>query len=386
MKSARLIRARFVKPGWWLSTAVAACVWAFSGVLAQAKDSNDAGAQFEIRRGTNISHWLSQSDKRGEAQRAWFTEKDVKYIASLGFDHIRLPADEEQLWDERGNKEKEAFELLHSAINWCKDNRLRVVVDLHILRSHHFNAKDKPLWTDPNAQERFLQLWRELSAELKMYPLGLVAYELMNEPVAADAEDWNKLVEKAIREIRKTEPNRNIVVGSNKWQSVDTFDKLRIPQGDRNIILSFHFYTPMLITHYKASWTGVGKYTGPVNYPGQIVTDKDMEGLSEQMAQLAKRNNGVYNREVFEKLIQKPLTVARKYDLPLYCGEWGALPTVPREARMRWYADVRSVLEENNIAWANWDYKGGFGIIGGDGQGDEGFIKVLIGSRAKKDR
>jgi len=386
MKNARLIRTCFVENGWWLIAAVAACVWAFSSALAQAKDSNDAGTQFEIRRGTNISHWLSQSDKRGEARRAWFTEKDVKYIASLGFDHIRLPADEEQLWDERGNKEKEAFELLHSAMNWCKENKLRVVVDLHILRSHHFNAKDKPLWTDPNAQERFLQLWRELSVELKKYPLGLVAYELMNEPVADDAEDWNELVENAIREIRKTEPNRKIVVGSNRWQSVDTFDKLRIPQGDRNIILSFHFYTPMLITHYKASWTGVGKYTGPVNYPGQIVTDKDMEGLSEEMTQLARRNNGIYNREVFAKLIQMPVTVARKYDLPLYCGEWGALPTVPREARMLWYADVRSVLEENNIAWANWDYKGGFGIIGRDGEGDEGFIKVLIGSRAAKDR
>jgi hypothetical protein len=36
--------------------------------------------------------------------------------------------------------------------------------------------------------------------------------------------------------------------------------------------------------------------------------------------------------------------------------------------------------------WANWDYKGGFGIIARDGQGDEGFIKVLIGSRAAKDR
>ena len=36
--------------------------------------------------------------------------------------------------------------------------------------------------------------------------------------------------------------------------------------------------------------------------------------------------------------------------------------------------------------WANWDYKGGFGIIGGGGKGDEGFIKVLIGSSATKDR
>src|SRR4030043_214361 len=346
--------------------------------LTCAADALLAGdSAFHISRGVNISPSPSQSQRRGQQRQDYFTKKDVEYIAGLGYDHIRLPIDEEQMWDESGNRENEAFTLLNNAIKWSESQQLKVVVDLHILRSHHFNAEDKPLWTDPKAQEKFLLLWKDLSSELKKYPVSLVAYEPMNEPVAGDPEDWNKLVEKAVKEIRNEEPDRTIVIGSNKWQSVSTFDQLRIPQGDRNIILSFHFYTPMLITHYKASWTGVGKYTGPVNYPGQIVTDKDMEGLSEQMAQLARRNNGVYNREVFAKLIQKPLTVARKYDLPLYCGEWGALPTVPREARLRRYADIRSVLEENSIAWANWDYKGGFGIIGGDGQGDEGFIKAL---------
>ena len=354
-------------------------VSALPGVLSADAASN----KFEIRRGINISHWLSQSGRRGEGRREWFTEKDVKFIAGLGFDHIRLPVDEEQLWDEAGRKEKEAFGLLHNAINWAQQNKLRIIVDLHILRSHHFNAKEKPLWTDPKAQDKFLQLWRDLSGELKKYPLGLVAYELMNEPVADDADDWNKLVAKAIAEIRKTERQRTIVFGSNRWQSADTFDKLRIPEGERNIILSFHFYTPMLITHYKASWTGVGKYKGPVNYPGKIVTDDDMKGLSEEQARLAKRNNGVYNRDVFEKLIQKPLAVARKHNLPLYCGEWGALPTVPRKDRMQWYADVRKVLEKNNIAWANWDYKGGFGIVNRGGEPDEGFIKVLVGDVSK---
>jgi len=89
---------------------------------------------FEIRRGTNISHWLSQSTRRGEERARFFTEKDVELIASLGFDHIRLPVDEEQLWDEAGNKEPEAFALLHSAIGWAQTNKLRIIVDLHILR------------------------------------------------------------------------------------------------------------------------------------------------------------------------------------------------------------------------------------------------------------
>ncbi len=334
---------------------------------------------FEIRRGVNISHWLSQSGRRGEARREWFTAKDVELIASLGFDHIRLPIDEEQMWDEAGGKEPEAFELLHSAIGWAQDSKLRIVVDLHILRSHHFNAKEKPLWTEPAAQEKFFQLWRDLSAELKKYPVSLVAYELMNEPVADDAEDWNKLVARAVRTVRKNEPHRKIVIGSNRWQSVGTFDKLRIPEGDRHIILSFHFYTPMLLTHCKASWTSVGKYRGPVNYPGQLVSPDDTKGLDAEVARTVKNNNGLYDRARLEGLLAKPLALARRLDLPLYCGEWGAIKSAPREARLNWYRDVRANLEKHNIAWANWDYKGGFGILARDGQGDHEFINVLLG-------
>ncbi len=40
---------------------------------------------------------------------------------------------------------------------------------------------------------------------------------------------------------------------------------------------------------------------------------------------------------------------------------------------------MRANLEKHGIAWANWDYKGGFGIVGRSGQPDQEFIKVLLG-------
>jgi hypothetical protein len=40
---------------------------------------------------------------------------------------------------------------------------------------------------------------------------------------------------------------------------------------------------------------------------------------------------------------------------------------------------MRANLEKHGIAWANWDYKGGFGIVGRGGQPDQEFIKVLLG-------
>ena len=323
---------------------------------------------FSIRRGTNISHWLSQSDRRGEARRAWFTEEDVEFLAGLGFDHLRIPVDEEQLWDEKGNMEKEAFNLLDAGLDWCARARLRAIVDLHILRSHHFNEAVKPLWTDPKAQERFVQCWRDLSSRLKDRPKEAVAYELMNEAVADDPNQWNDLFARALSVIRVLEPERVIVVGSNRWQSPDTFDDLRVPAVDTNILLSFHFYTPLVFTHYRASWTPVGKYTGPVHYPGRIIEDGNLQGQPEELLREIAPHNGDFDRVKLDSLIQEPIRVARRTGLPLYCGEWGCLPTVPEKDRLQWYADMRTNLEKYGIAWATWDYKGSFGIRGPEGK------------------
>src|SRR5215203_5378760 len=266
--------------------------------------SNKAVNEFTFKRGTNISHWLSQSNRRGEERLSLFTES--------------------------------------------------------------------------SAQERFFQCWRDLSGELKNYSVDDVAYELMNEPVADNPEDWNKLVRKLVSILRGLEPKRKIVIGSNRWQSANTFDQLYVPENDKNIILSFHMYEPFLLTHHTASWTGIKDYKGPVNYPGNIVNAEDLNNVPDSLRQTVLRNKTSYNIDSIRRHFAKPIAVAKKYKLPLYCGEWGCLKTVPVAARLQWYRDMKTVLEENNIGWATWDYKGGFGIVGNNGQ-DAEVRKILTG-------
>ena len=326
-------------------------------------------APLVLGQGTNLAHWLSQVWYDKAERRDFIVEDDFAYIAKLGFDHVRLPIDEEQMWTEDGKRDKEAFEMLHDAVRWSLKYDLKILVDLHILRSHHFNAEEKPLWTEPAAQERFVELWRDLSSDLRNYPVESVAYELLNEPVADDPDDWNKLVAKGLAAIRELEPNRTVVIGSNRWQSVDTFDELVVPD-DRNIILSFHFYEPFLLSHYNTPWTYLAEYSGPVHYPGVILTHEEFDDLADDQKDIVKDHAGTYfDKQVLTEMMEKPLRVARELDLPLYCGEFGVFNLAPIEDRLRWYADVLAILDENGVSYANWNYKSyEFGFIGNDGK------------------
>lgn len=328
----------------------------------------ESPADFKIFKGTNIAHWLSQSEARGAQRDSFFQEKDVRIIKELGFDHMRLPIDEEQMWDEKGVRHDDAFKLMTNSIEWCIKHQLKVIVDLHILRSHHFNAEVKPLWTDPKEQEKFYALWVDLSSALKKYSVGDVAYELMNEAVADDPEQWNNLVDKAVKTLRTLEPERIIVIGSNMWQSANTFDVLKVPK-DKNIILSFHFYEPFFLTHHHGSWTSLRDYTGPVHYPGVMVTQAEFDALPSAQKAIAKDQVGVeWTKEKMEKMMQLPLQKSKELGLQVYCGEYGVIDGAPEADRIRWYNDMISVFNKNHIASANWNYKSGlFGMVSGNG-------------------
>ncbi len=122
-------------------------------------------SDFLIHRGVNISHWLSQSRLTTEERFKYFTRDDVRRIAGWGLDHIRLPIDESVMWDEDGERQDVHFDLMNQALDWCEVAGVRVIVDLHILRSHYFNSDEEPtLYNNPRAVAKWCDLWRDLSA------------------------------------------------------------------------------------------------------------------------------------------------------------------------------------------------------------------------------
>ncbi|MFP4547138.1 MAG: glycoside hydrolase family 5 protein [Fidelibacterota bacterium] len=332
--------------------------------LVLALGMNLFANDFKIKRGVNVSHWLSQTNIRGKEREKYVTEDDFKQIKAMGFDHVRLPVDEEQFWTENGQREKDAFKLLDKAIKWCLKYDLKVIVDLHTLRSHHFNIPDsRTLWEEEGAQKDFINFWRQLSEKLKKYPNNMVAYEMMNEAVSDNPEDWNKLINWAISEVRKLEPERTIVMGSVNWQQAGTFPDLCVPEGDKNIILSFHSYTPLPFTHWKAPWTGWADYDGSVQYPGEVVPVENLSDYDQETVAAMKNFFGRYNKESFVNEFKPAIEKAKELGLPLYCGEFGCFPTTSMKMRQQWYHDIIEVFNENGIAWAHWNWKNDFPLV-----------------------
>ena len=48
-----------------------------------------------LKRGVNLGGWLSQCVKETEHYESFITREDIKNIAKMGFDHVRLPIDHE---------------------------------------------------------------------------------------------------------------------------------------------------------------------------------------------------------------------------------------------------------------------------------------------------
>ena len=55
----------------------------------------------------------------------------------------------------------------------------------------------------------------------------------------------------------------------------------------------------------------------------------------------------------------------------------GPLAPTPLALRLAWYKDMVSIFNEYNIAWANWDYKGGFAPVYKNGFATE-IVPVIL--------
>jgi hypothetical protein len=68
----------------------------------------------------------------------------------------------------------------------------------------------------------------------------------------------------------------------------------------------------------------------------------------------------------------------------IHCGELGTYALkVPRQTQLNWFRDVLGILKENKVGWAQWNFRGSFGIIN---TGREEFHSEILPNGDRLDR
>jgi endoglucanase len=345
-----------------------------------------------LRKGVNLGGWISQYHTFDQDHFDTFiTESDIKQIAGWGLDHVRLPVDYPVLESDAnpGVYRSAGFEILDRCLEWCRTHGLKLIFDLHRAPGYSFTntlvtgtIEDNNLFTNLTMQGRFISLWEEITRRYLGQAEDELAFELLNEMVLPNSDPWNALGQKTIDYIRTIDPNRLIIVGGNNYNAVGELQNIRL-QPDENLLYTFHFYEPMLVTHQKASWVeGMPEYNTLVNYPGTA------PGLAEflEANPIHKAKYGQFidfhmDQDFLRDTLQPATDFITKTGGPLYCGEFGVIDQAPMQTRINWTRDFISLLQEYNIGYGYWSYKEmDFGLVDKNGMIiNQELIEVISG-------
>lgn len=292
-----------------------------------AKPFDSFNLNQHLGRGVNIIGYdpLWQARQRGRMQA-----KHFRLIHEAGFNHVRI-----NLHPFKAMQEDPPY-TIHPAwletLDWAVDqslgNSLLAVLDLH-----EFIA----LGEDPaGLKPKYLAAWRQLAQRYQHAP-ETVLFELLNEPnKALTPQLWNTYLQEPYDLVRQTNPERTLIIGPAFWNGIDYLAQLELPEVDRGLIVTVHYYHPMPFTHQGAAWTEYVDRLG-VHWMG---------APEEQQAVI----NDLTKAQVW----------AERHHRPLYLGEFGAYDKGDMDSRVRYTSFVARQAESLGWSWAYWQFDSDF--------------------------
>lgn len=196
-----------------------------------------------LHRGVNV---LGYDPLWKDARDARFKPRHFKINRDGGFDFIRVVLQSFDHMDAHDQLDPRWLAKLDRVVKQATDAGLSVIID-----EHDFETCSK----DPvSCEPRLIAFWQQIGQRYRDAP-ETVLFELLNEPHAElDAEHWNTLIARLIPVIRATNPARTLVIGPTQWNSLSQLPTLRLPDDDRNILVTVHYYDPFRFTHQGANW------------------------------------------------------------------------------------------------------------------------------------
>ena len=287
-----------------------------------------------LGRGVNVIGydriWSSRAAGRFKAEH-------FGLIAGAGFQHVRINLHPYAHMAPDGTIPAHWLETLDWAVEECRKVGLLAILDMH-----EFTAMAK----DPiGLKERLLAVWRQLAPRYASASDD-VLFELLNEPNGLlTPELWNDFLKEPLSIVRETNPTRTVILGPAWWNGIDHLADLRLPEDDRNLIVTVHYYHPMPFTHQGAAWAEEHKHLSGIKW----------NGTDDEVAAIRKDFEGVQ-------------TWAKANDRPIYLGEFGAYEVGDMDSRARYTAAVAREAERLGWSWGYWQFDSDFVVYNIDKQ------------------
>lgn len=357
MKKQKLNRRIFLKDTLFAS---AGLVLAQKGISAPQKAKN----RLPRWKGFNLLDFFSAVSPRNPSSSKT-TEDDLKWMSDWGFDFVRIPMayprylsfdrSRDIMKDEVCNFDEKVLEEVDNLIFMANKHGLHVSLNLHRGPGYCINAgfhEPFNLWKDNEAQEAFYTHWNMWAKRYRNIPSDKLSFDLLNEPAyiedmndqysrksAVPGDIYRKVAKGAAEAIRKEYPGRLIIAdGNNVGNEV-------IPEiFDLDIAQSCRGYYPHYVSHYQASWVWKDPSQAPVPvWPGTI-------------------DGKYFSRKNLEELYRPWIEIIDK-GVGVHCGECGCYNKTPHNVFLAWFEDVISILTQNGIGYALWNFRGDFGIL-----------------------
>jgi len=208
-------------------------------------------------------------------------------------------------------------------------------------------------------QAEAIRLWKHLALRYRATGPEL-RFEILNEPVAPDADSVTRFYARVLAAIREVSPERKVLVCSNRWGQFDTVEALAPLLSDPNVVVAVHYYEPHIFTHQQASWVG-WKHPNPpkILFPGTV---PDLKPYVSQDHYGYRKGGMVLTIEAVQEEFQRLAEWAARKNVELHLGEFGVYEPADSASRERWYRTVLDACQKHNLGWAVWDYKGGFAV------------------------
>jgi hypothetical protein len=276
----------------------------------------------------------------------FLNEADIRFIAELGFNSIRLSFSWRIFDPEAGDGgfDEKGFAQLDRIVRLCARHRIHTILDMHAAPGgqnpdwHSDNPTGMSLlWEFPELKRKTIALWERIAAHYRDDP-WIGGYDLLNEPVIHPdrAGEVDRLYHDLVAAIRRVDPNHLCFIEGNSygWSF-----KRYTPIDDENTAYSFHLYP---FFHYLSR------------------SDEELAALD-----LAEELRGGEAVLVGNEDLRHVREVLKR---PVWCGETGTF-YCPELRNVEFHLSILGgflgLLRKHRIPWSFWTYKdiGQMGLV-----------------------